>query len=477
MRRWRPRSVRLRLALWYGAAVALVVLIYAVGVYAFVSKSLREELDRALHDDLETAEQSLDRTGALDAAAWSPVLAHHTDGSEPFRWIEVWGPIGQLRFRSPGLDERPAPTTAPADYQYATVIGAAGMPLRTLTAAHSVGASEFVIRVTRSEERIRHGLNELLVGLGLGLPIAVVLAGVGGYQLARRALRPVERMTEQAQSITADRLRARLPVDNRDDELGRLATVFNEMLHRIEEAFDRLRQFTADASHELRTPLTAIRSVGEVGLREHRDADASRDVIGSMLEEADRLTSLVDRLLFLSRADSGRTSVRGEPVPLFALAKEVTVHLSVLAEERDQTIDVDGEASLEASADPILLREALINIVDNAIKYSPRAAQIRVRVFPDRRGGAALEVIDAGPGIDPEHHTRIFERFYRVDKGRSRDRGGSGLGLAIARWAVEANGGRIELESVVGHGSTFRIVLLAQHSPQSSQVRCEHTSV
>lgn len=339
------------------------------------------------------------------------------------------------------------------------------MPLRTLTGAHSVGASEFVIRVTRSEERVRHELNELLMGLGLGLPIAVVLAGIGGYQLARRALRPVEHMTEQAQSITADRLRARLPVENPGDELGRLATVFNEMLHRIEEAFDRLRRFIADASHELRTPLTAIRSVGEVGLRERHDGAAYREVIGSMLEEADRLTGLVDRLLFLSRADSGRTSVRRELVPLLALAREVTGHLSVLAEERAQTIDVEGEASIEARADPMLIREALINLVDNAIKYSPRGAQVRVRVFSDGREGAVLEVTDAGPGIDPEHHTRIFERFYRVDQGRSRDHGGSGLGLAIARWAVEANGGRIELESEVGRGSTFRIVFASALLP------------
>ncbi|MCA1649207.1 MAG: heavy metal sensor histidine kinase [Acidobacteria bacterium] len=459
MPRWRPRSVRLRLALWYSAAVGLVVLIYAAGVYTFVSRSLREELDRSLHDDFEIVEQSLETARASDATAWSPEQGHHTDGSEPVRWSEVWGPVGELRFRSPGLEERPAPPTAAAGYEYASVVGAAGMPLRTLSGAHSVGASEFVVRVTRSEEGVRHELNELLMGLGLGLPIAVVLAGVGGYQLARRALRPVEHMTEQAQSITADHLRARLPVDNPDDELGRLATVFNEMLNRIEEAFERLRRFTADASHELRTPLTAIRSVGEVGLRERDGGAAYREVIGSMLEETDRLTGLVDRLLFLSRADSGRTSVRRGLVPLLALAREVTGHLSVLAEERAQTIDVEGEASIEARADPMLIREALINLVDNAIKYSPRGARVHVRVFSDGREEAALEVTDTGPGIDPEHHARIFERFYRVDQGRSRDQGGSGLGLAIARWAVAANGGRIELESEVGRGSTFRIVL------------------
>jgi heavy metal sensor kinase len=367
---WRPRSVRLRLALWYGAAVALAVVLYAAGVYLFVRDSLREELDRRLHDDVALIEARLD-----------------------------------------------------------------------------------------------HELNELLVGLALGLPIAAIGAALGGYYLARRTLLPVERMTEQAASITAERLRARLPVDNPADELGRLATVFNEMLRRIEEAFDRLRRFTADASHELRTPLTAIRSVGEVGLRERRDETTYREVIGSMLEEADRLTRLVDSLLFLSRADSGHTLARRRTVPLHGLARDVATHLAVLAEERGQTIEVDGEWSIEADGDPLLLREALVNIVDNAIKYSPAGSGIRVRVYSHEQGEATIEVIDAGPGIDAEHHARIFERFYRVDEGRSRERGGSGLGLAIARWAVEANRGRIEVESEVGRGSTFRIVVKAVPPP------------
>ena len=257
-----------------------------------------------------------------------------------------------------------------------------------------------------------------------------------------------------------DRLRARLPVGNPHDELGHLAIVFNDLLGRIEEAFDRLKRFTADASHELRTPLTAIRSVGEVGLRERRDDATYREVIGSMLEEADRLTRLVDSLLFLSRADSGHTPLKRESVQLLNLAREVAAHLLVLAEDRNQSIVVDAAAPTEAQVDPVLLREALVNIVDNAIKYSPPGAEIHIQVISDQQGDPAIEVIDPGPGIDPEHHARIVDRFYRVDEGRSRERGGSGLGLAIARWAVEANGGRIEVESDCGRGSVFRIVLV-----------------
>ena len=453
----RSSSVRLRLALWYSAAVALVLLIYAAGVYVFVRNSLRDELDRALHDDFEIVEQLLEAKTSK-TAPWPAPSGHHTDGSEPVRWTEVWSPVGHLQFRSPGMEDLPAPTAVPAGYDYASAVTSAGTRTRTLTAAHTVGPSHFLVRVTRSEERVRHELNELLVGLLLGLPIAMFGAGIGGYHLARRTLLPVERMTVQAQSITADQLRARLPVVNPDDELGHLAIVFNDLLRRIEEAFDRLKRFTADASHELRTPLTAIRSVGEVGLREHRDGAAYREVIGSMLEEADRLTRLVDSLLFLSRADSGHTPVKRESVRLPELAREVAVHLSVLAEDRHQSIVVDGEESTEAQVDLVLVREALVNVVDNAIKYSPDGAKIRIRVLSCEQGGPAIEVIDTGPGIDVAHHAKIFDRFYRVDEGRSRERGGSGLGLAIARWAVEANGGRIEVESQAGSGSVFRIV-------------------
>jgi heavy metal sensor kinase len=456
---WRPSSVRLRLALWYSAAVALVLVIYAVGVFVLVGNSLRDELDRALHDDFEIVEELLE-TKASETAAWPAGSGHHTDGSEPVRWMEVWSPVGHLRFRSPGMDVLPLPAGLPPGYVYASVVTSVGTPTRTLTGTHSVGPSQFLIRVTRSEERVRHEINELLVGLVVGLPIAILCAGIGGYHLARRTLLPIERMTEQAQSITADQLRARLPVDNPADELGRLAIVFNDLLGRIEEAFDRLKRFTADASHELRTPLTAIRSVGEVGLHERRDDAAYREVIGSMLEEADRLTRLVDSLLFLSRADSGYTSVTRDSVRLLELAREVAGHLLVLAEDRNQSIAVNGDASTEAQADSVLLREALVNVVDNAIKYSPVGAEIRLRVLSGQQGGPAIEVLDRGPGIDAEHQARIFDRFYRIDEGRSRERGGSGLGLAIARWAVEANGGRIEVESERGRGSVFRIVLM-----------------
>ncbi|HYS79980.1 MAG TPA: ATP-binding protein [Anaeromyxobacteraceae bacterium] len=287
----------------------------------------------------------------------------------------------------------------------------------------------------------------------------MALAIAGGWFLAGRVLAPVGAMAERARRITADSLGERLPIENPDDEFGGLATVFNETLARLQDSFERLRRFTADASHELRTPLTAMRSVGEVALHDSLDPAAYRDVIGSMLEEVERLTALVESLLTLTRVDSRRTQLAREVVDLGTIAANATEHLRVLADEKEQTLRVEADDAVSVECDPALLRQGVVNLVDNAIKYTQRNGNIRVAVRMLRSGEAAIEVKDDGPGIARIHHERIFERFYRVDSGRSRSDGGLGLGLAIARSTVEANGGRIEVESEEGRGSVFRILL------------------
>jgi len=319
----------------------------------------------------------------------------------------------------------------------------------------SISDQRVIVQVGRSEEPLRARLRELLLVLLLGLPVAGAVAGLGGYALARRALAPIERMTERARTITAARLSDRLPVHNPDDEMGRLAAVFNETLGRLESSFEQMRRFTADVSHELRTPLTAIRSVGEVGLRGHRDEAAYRRIIGSMLEEADRLASLVDRLLTLSRAESRQSTPATDVVDLRELADDVVAHLAVLAEEKRQTVTVDPHGAACAVGDREVLRQALINLVDNAIKFTPPGGEIRIRLA-ESDGGVTCDVIDSGPGIAPDGRVRVFDRFYRADGSEA---GGTGLGLSIAKGAVEANGGRLTLEHSGPHGSTFRITM------------------
>jgi heavy metal sensor kinase len=306
--------------------------------------------------------------------------------------------------------------------------------------------------------------------LGIGLPIVVVLVVITGYLVAARALRPVDSMAKRAAEITADRLNERLIIDNPDDELGQLGTAFNATLARLENSFDQLRRFTADASHELRTPLTAIRSVGEVSLRKSGDEKYYRDVIGSMLEETNRLTRLVDSLLTLSRADAGGIQLHLTDMSLLDLVRESAGLLEVLAEEKEQTLRVEGDGSLRVIADRTILRQALVNLIDNAVKYSPAGGSIRIRVMDNERDGV-VEVQDSGPGIPAEHRNRIFERFYRVDKARTRAEGGTGLGLSIAQWAVTAHGGSIEVQCEPGIGSTFCLHLPKHMSTVTAAVR------
>jgi heavy metal sensor kinase len=334
-----------------------------------------------------------------------------------------------------------------------------GARVRVANSLHHLGSRLVILRVGHSEEPMWRDVRQLGTVLFIGLPLGMLLAGLGGYALACKALSPVDAMTRETQKISAEDLAARLSIQNEGDELGRLGTVLNDMLGRLQRAFEQLRRFTADASHELRTPLTAIRSVGEVALQDGKTAAEYRDVIGSMLEEVDRLTRLVESLLVLSRGDAGRVQLHRVDVSLISAAREALSVLEVLAEEKRQNIAVKGNPDLIVSADRLILRQAIVNLLDNAIKYSPENSSIVMHVYEGEEQRACLDVADQGPGIHPEHQPYVFDRFYRVDEARTREWGGAGLGLSITQWAVEAHGGSLTLKSEGGGGSTFRVCL------------------
>jgi len=444
----RPRSVRARLTLWHAAVLTSIVCAFSAGIFFFVRFRLFDDLDARLARELAT----VDRTYREDPGEVPEADSH--GGIKLFEVLEN----GQVLYRTDqwlksgvgrALDGDPAPAllswSSPDGRRY-----------RVRSASYPT----YRISVAGDESALRHTLRTLALVLAVGIPFAIALAVAGGSLLAARLLAPVGAMADRARRITADSLDERLPVEDGDDEFGRLATVFNETLRRLQDSFARLRRFTADASHELRTPLTSLRSVGEVALQDSLDAAGYRDVIGSMLEEVERLTRLVESLLMLTRVESGRLQSSREVVDLGALAARSAEHLRVLAEEKEQTLTVEAPG-VRAQCHPALLRQGIDNLVDNAIKYTPPRGRIDVSVKVLPSGEAAIEVKDTGPGIAADQRERIFERFYRLDPGRSRSSGGMGLGLAIARSTAEANQGRIELESEVGLGSVFRIVLPA----------------
>jgi len=439
-------SVRLRLTLWYTLALTLIVLAFSLAVFLFVKDRLFRQFDRGMAKEFAAlaVEVAEDEGGFSEIESQgAPIL---------FKVIRGGAPVFRsTSFRKAGLPESSGVPAA----GIRTVRSGSGERFRLL--AGPVKSDRFLV-VAQDEESVWNTLHTLLAILCLALPVALLLAALGGYLLAGRLLAPVGAMARQAARIGAESLSERLPVKNPNDEFGKLAAVFNQTLARLQSAFERLQRFTADASHELRTPLTALQSVGEVALQETLDAAAYRDRIGSMLEETSRLTNLVESLLVLTRADSGRFQLNRKSADIGALVGKVVEDLRILAEERNQRLTADLAGGIQIPVDGDLLRQAVVNILDNAIKFTPPGGTIAV-VLKDRPGVVGIEVGDSGPGIPVAHRDKIFDRFHRVEKDRPRDAGGVGLGLAIAKWAVEANGGRIEVESREGQGSTFRIVL------------------
>jgi heavy metal sensor kinase len=468
MRMW-PRHVRSRLTLWYVVVLASLLGCYGAGALFFLFFSMKEQLDHNLLEDVEALEGQI--TSEPNGSVSLGLHQGEEDDPDFQRFVEIWSPEGSLLYRTPqlrgqALGAPPLPQDSMGRQAPFSERLPNGLRMRVASNFHNMDHRRVILRVAHNEEALWRELREFATVLIIGFPLAVLLAAFGGYALARKALAPIDAMTRATKTISAEQLGARLSIKNPEDELGRLATVLNAMLGRLQGAFDQLRRFTADASHELRTPLTAIRSVGEVALQDHKTPAEYRDVVGSMLEEVDRLTRLVESLLILSRADASHIQLQRADISLLFVAREAASMLEVLAEEKGQKMDIGGDADLIVNGDRLILRQAVVNLLDNAIKYSPVNSQISVRVGRVEGSRVSLEITDQGPGIPVEHQPHVFDRFYRVDKARTREWGGAGLGLSITRWAVEAHGGEVSLHSNEENGTTFRVLLpLANYPP------------
>lgn len=461
-------NVRHRLTLWYVGVFGLVLLLFISGATVLEYWQLTRQLYHAEIQDIETAE------GLLAFAPDGRLVLHeeyHNYAQSILRldrYMEVLTPSGQVLLRNAKLHGRdlggpPFPDEGLFSYHERRVRLADGTRLLLISHIHSIGDRPLLIRLAYSSAPIEHGVLQFVALLLLPVPPALLLAGLAGYRMARKALQPLQKMALRAETITASDLDQRLPVDNPNDELGHMARVFNDLLQRLQNSFETLKRFTADASHELRTPLSSIRSVGEVGLQRLHTPEEYRDTIGSMLEEVTRLTEMVDGLLSISRADAGQVVLHKTIFSPLELTREVVALLGLLAEEKAQQIRIEGDANLSVYADRLVLHRGLANIVENAIKYGPAASRISIRVV--RSGNFAdISVEDCGETIQEDLREKIFERFFRIDASRSRQAGGSGLGLAIAKWAIEVNGGSVTLHPGLQGGNLFLIRMPALNS-------------
>lgn len=469
----RPRRVRTRLTLWYAGMLAGILAVYFAGVSVLLFWQMSGFLKRLAAEDLETVKGLLYVQDDGQVAVRED-YHHHTDWKQVReRLLEILGTDGEILYRNETLGERtiggaPFAGEGEGGYSGRTARMSDGTRILLISRQYDLQGRRILIRVGYRQDLIWNQLKGTLLVLLLASPLVLAGTAYAGYIVVGRTLSPVSKMAHRAEQINSERLNERLPVENPEDELGYLAGVFNAMLSRIEQSFEQLQRFTADASHELRTPLAAIRSIGEVRLQEDAKPEEYRDTIGSMLEEVNRLTGIVESLLTLSRADAGQIRMQVSVFPVMALVRETAAFLSVLIEDKGLTFTLAGDESLGAQADRLYIRQAVVNVLHNAVKFTPAGGTISARVESRGDSQVELSISDSGPGVPAGHSAKVFERFYQVDEARTGGDLGAGLGLSVAKWAVEANDGEIGVSSSPAVGARFWIRLRAVGEPHPS---------
>jgi heavy metal sensor kinase len=465
------RSIGARLTFWYIIILGIILMLVVIMAYGLLSYSLSQDVDVALQGVAQVIVHQLHADGHS-----SPT----PNVDELFRRFFGFAPsdryFGMLHPRdnpppNPQLNLPPAAQPLPISPNalqaalhglatFETVKGSGHYPVRVLVAPILEGGQVInVVQVGISLENMMKTLRRFDLIMAAVFPLGLLLAGGGGWLLARRALQPVDRLTQAVRRITSEHLQERLPETGTGDELDRLAGTLNDMLARLEDSFHQIRQFSADASHELQTPLTILRGEIEVALRAVRRPLEYQQVLHSCLEEIERISRLVAGLLLLARADAGVLRLDLQPVDLTELTLEVAARLQRLAAEKSITLHCDLPAPVIVSGDKEHLHRLLLNLIDNAIKYTQVGGRVTLSLHGDDHQ-VRLSVADTGIGLSLAEREQIFTRFFRSAEAKSQG-GGAGLGLCIVQSIAAAHGGTIEVDSTPGQGSTFTLVLPA----------------
>ncbi|MEZ4616641.1 MAG: HAMP domain-containing sensor histidine kinase [Caldilineaceae bacterium] len=455
-------TLRVRFALWTAGLLLAALTLFGIFVYANMARSLTAVVDKTLH---VTALQMLDEGGARGAVSLSdfedPQYAYLHEQGLSMRLFDQAGNQRQLYGPYQQLPQPPANVLLPsaADDYDTTVDPASHATIRVYTMPIGEGDGDLtpgVLQVALNLKSVNDTLHLLLVTLLVTIPVIVIVAGSSGYFLAARALQPIDRIIQTARTISAKDLSARLNLATTDDEVGRLAATFDSMLARLEDAFRRERQFTADASHELRTPLAAIQTIIQSTLARPRSPAEYELALHDLQQEAERMRSLSAGLLELARNDTAHQTAVVEPVAIAMVVSDVVESMRSSAEEKGLLlVDEIDPAAATILGDSDALVRLIVNLLDNAIQYTNRGT-ITIET-QSRSNRYQITFRDTGAGIAAEHLPHLFQRFYRVDPARSRR--GIGLGLAIAQSIARAHGGEIFVESTVGQGSTFTVDL------------------
>jgi heavy metal sensor kinase len=457
------RSLKFRLVAWYAGWLTVLFVVFGFFVYASLNHYLTRNLNEALarrarqvaamvqrsQPDWEILRQEIPKNLAPEANnRFTRVIANGAI-------IYVSGPPADGSFDPKAVPAAPA-RNEKESFERRT--SSDGRVLFIVVLLREARGNTFVIEEGEAEAPLKATLHPWLAALLLGLLVLISGAVLGGFLLVQRALEPVDRIIRSAERISSQNLSERLPVADTRDELERLSVALNNMIRRLDESFQHTQRFLADASHELRTPLTIIQAELEAVIDKAIGQTDVRDLAGSALEEVERLRKIVEGLFALSRLDAGEAMEQTAPFDLGELAATTAEQMCLLAEDKKIFIACRVAEKVIVRGDRARLKQVIVNLLDNAIKYTPAHGRIDVSVSL-RNGKAALEVTDNGLGIPHEALPHLFERFYRVDKARSRALGGAGLGLSIVEAICSAHGGRVEAQSTEGEGSRFIVEL------------------
>jgi heavy metal sensor kinase len=455
-------SIRLRLTAWYFLSLVAVLGALAAGSYFALRASLHHAIDDGLRYDILGVQSFFESRPGRTPAQLREELSRGPNPQLGGGLFQVFGDRGELLYQSPGLTRHGFPAVPPdvsGDSAHFRDAGPEGWPVRFGSQRARVAGESFLIEVAEPLRAFHASLRDYSRFLLLFTPVLIVAASGVGYWLSGRALAPVHRIIADARAIDPGHLSERLSVPQVRDELYQLTQTLNAMLERIERAVTRIGQFTADASHELRAPVALIHAAAEHSLRRERSRDELLEAMNTVLRESTRTAGLVDDLLLMARADSSAEEARPIPADLAAIVREVSERARGLAAARGIQLAADlGDGEALVMGEPALLHRLVLILVDNALKYTPEGGDVRL-LLRSTGDHAAIDVIDSGVGIGAEDVPRIFDRFWRADRARSRGAGGSGLGLSIARSIVDRSGGTLTVESEPGRGSTFRVRL------------------
>lgn len=478
------RSLRFKLTLWYVLILGILLISFSSFLYFTLSKSLYRDADTKLRSLAELiASESASPLSRFGFGNIDQALEATMNLKPIGKFIQVLDETGKIGRKSENLRNVQLPISRNALKNALTGVitfetnrSFGDPPLRIITfPVIENNHVTLIVQVASSLEDVEDALNTLFIILIIAVPFALMVASLGGQFLANKALKPVDSITQTARMITSQNLNQRIKPLRVKDEISRLIETFNEMISRLDHSFSQIKQFSADASHELKTPLTILKGEVEVTLRKERTSDEYEQTLRSNLEEINRMSQIIDDLLFLSRADIGEIRLNKEEIDLTEILNEVVIQMKILAQVKNIYIETSNHhEDIHIFGDGLRIRELFLNLIGNGIKYTENGGSIHITLTKDnlshdrssmngREGDqtqfAKIIVSDTGMGIAKEDQERIFDRFFRVDKARSREQGGSGLGLSICKWIVEAHCGDISVTSEIEKGSTFIVKL------------------